>query len=385
MGGEARPETDEAGGARSGDRAMIPLSLREEIARRYGTPAVVVDLDRVERNIARLQAACDAAGLANRPHIKTHKSPVLARMQIAAGARGITCQKLGEAEVMAAAGIDDILVSYNLVGPHAVGRLGRLLRESPVRLTVAADNPVTVAGLEEAARAGGRTLDVVVECDTGRKRAGVETPGEAVALARDIAARPGLAFAGLLLYPQAGAAAGAQAFLDEAKAGLAAHGLEARIVSTGGTPNLPELGEIRGATEHRAGTVIFNDRMMMEAGVAGLEECALAVLARVVSRAGPERGILDAGSKTLTSDTGGGLDGFGLLPDHPGARIHAFAEEHGFLDLSACTDRPPVGTLVEVVPNHVCVVVNMVDTLVTVRGGAIVGTLPVAARGLIAS
>jgi D-serine deaminase-like pyridoxal phosphate-dependent protein len=125
--------------------------------------------------------------------------------------------------------------------------------------------------------------------------------------------------------------------------------------------------------------------MMMEAGVAGLEECALAVLARVVSRAGPERGILDAGSKTLTSDTGGGLDGFGLLPDHPGARIHAFAEEHGFLDLSACTDRPPVGTLVEVVPNHVCVVVNMVDTLVTVRGGAIVGTLPVAARGLIAS
>lgn len=363
---------------------MMSPALREEVARRYGTPSVVIDLDRVARNIARLQAACDAAGLANRPHIKTHKSPVLARMQIEAGARGVTCQKIGEAEVMARAGIDDILISYNLIGPHAIGRLGRLLRESPARIAVAADNPVTVAGLPEAARAGGRTLDVVVECDTGRKRAGVETPAEAVALARDIASRPGLAFAGLLLYPPAGAAAGAQAFLDEAQAGLAAHGLTARIVSTGGTPNLPDLGQVRGATEHRAGTVIFNDRMMMAAGVAGPEDCALVVLSRVVSRAGPERGILDAGSKTLTSDSGGGLDGFGLLPDHPGARIGAFAEEHGFLDLSACSARPPVGTLVEVVPNHVCVVVNMVDAMVAVRDGDIVGTLAVEARGMIA-
>ncbi|TGD97253.1 alanine racemase [Methylobacterium nonmethylotrophicum] len=362
---------------------MAP-ALREEIARRYGTPAVVIDLDRVARNIARLQAACEAGGVANRPHVKTHKSPVLARMQIEAGARGVTCQKLGEAEVMAAAGIDDILISYNLLGPQAVGRLGRLLRESAARITVAADNPVTVAGLPEAARAGGRTLDVVVECDTGRRRAGVETPGEAVALARDIAGRPGLAFAGLLLYPPTGGVASAQRFLDEAQAGLAAHGLSARIVSTGGTPNLPEIGQVRGATEHRAGTVIFNDRMMMAAGVATLQDCALAVLARVVSRAAPERGILDAGSKTLTSDTGGGLDGFGLLPDHPGARIAAFAEEHGFLDLSACPERPAVGTLVEVVPNHVCVVVNMVDALVAVRDGAIVGTIPVEARGMIA-
>ncbi|TNC11339.1 D-TA family PLP-dependent enzyme [Methylobacterium terricola] len=363
---------------------MIAPALREEIARRYGTPAVVIDLDRVARNIARLQAACDAAGVANRPHIKTHKSPIIARMQIEAGARGITCQKLGEAEVMAASGIDDILVSYNLIGPHVVERLGRLLRESPARITVAADNPVTVAGLPDAAQAGGRTLDVVVECDTGRKRAGVETPGEAVALARDIASRPGLAFAGLMLYPPPGGVAAAQAFLDEAQAGLAEHGLSARIVSTGGTPNIPEIGQIRGTTEHRAGTVIFNDRMMIEAGVATLDDCALAVLARVVSRAGAERGILDAGSKTLTSDTGGGLDGHGLMPDHPGARIAGFAEEHGFLDLRACAERPPVGTLVEVVPNHVCVVVNMVNELVAVRDGAIVGTIPVAARGLIA-
>src|SRR5919112_5173222 len=148
-------------------------ALAEEIARVYGTPAVVVDLDRVERNIARLQGACDGAGVANRPHIKTHKSPVLAKMQRDAGARGITCQKVGEAEVMAAAGFDDILISYNILGEEKLGRLAGLMRKA--RMVVAADNPVTVAGLPRAAEMAGSTLEVVVECDTGRRRAGVES------------------------------------------------------------------------------------------------------------------------------------------------------------------------------------------------------------------
>lgn len=356
--------------------------LREEIARRFGTPAVVIDLDKVERNIARLQAVCDAGGVANRPHIKTHKSPVIARMQIAAGATGICCQKLGEAEIMAGAGLDDILVSYNLLGEQKMQRLGRILRETTARITVAADNPVTIAGLPSAAAAGERTLDVVVECDTGRQRAGVETPAEAVALARDIASRPGLCFAGFLLYPPAGAVETAQTFLDEALAGIRAHGLNARIISSGGTPGLGDIGKINGVTEHRAGTFIFNDRMMLAAGVATLDDCALTVLSTIVSRAAPQRGILDAGSKTLTSDTGG-LDGFGLILDHPDARIAGFAEEHGFLDLSRTNSRPGVGDMVEIVPNHVCVVVNMVEMLITVRGGELVGSLPVAARGRI--
>lgn len=359
---------------------MMPQALRREIAHRCGTPAVVVDLDRVERNIARLQAACDAAGIANRPHIKTHKSPAIARMQVEAGARGIACQKLGEAEVMASAGFDDILITYNLLGEHKIGRLGALMRDTPARIAVAADNPVTVAGLPQAAASGGRGLDVVVECDTGRCRAGVETPAEAVALARDIAAKPGLAFAGFLLYPPTGGVEPTQRFLDAALAGVRSHGLDARLVSSGGTPALPEIGAIRGVTEHRAGTIVFNDRMMMAAGVATPGDCALTVLATVVSRAGPERGILDAGSKTLTNDTGG-LDGFGLILDHPDARIAAFAEEHGFLDLSRAADKPRVGDLVEIVPNHACVVVNMVDWLIAVRGGAIVESIPVAARG----
>lgn len=357
----------------------MTTALAAQIARDYGTPAVVIDMDRVERNIARVQAACDGAGVANRPHIKTHKSPLLARMQIAAGARGITCQKLGEAEVMADAGIDDILISYNLLGDEKMARLGALQRRA--RVAVAADNTVVIAGLPRAAAISGRTLDVVVECDTGRKRAGVETPAEAVALAREIAALPGLNFAGFMLYPTETGWPQAQRFFDEALAGVRADGLEAAMVSTGGSPNLINLGRLRGATEHRPGTYIYNDRMQVAAGVAGWDDCALHVYATVVSRAGADRGILDAGSKTLTSDTGGGLDGHGLILEHPEARIARFAEEHGFLDLSRTNSRPAVGDVVRIVPNHVCVVVNMVDEVLMVRGDAIVGTLPVAARG----
>jgi D-serine deaminase-like pyridoxal phosphate-dependent protein len=353
-------------------------SLRAEVARRYGTPAVVIDLNIVERNIARLQALCDAAGIGNRPHVKTHKSPMLATMQVAAGARGITCQKLGEAEVMESGGLDDILISYNILGEEKIGRLGTLAGR--IKMTVCADNPVVVDGLPRAGEIAGRPLDVLVECDTGRKRAGVETPGEAVALAKQIAARPELSFAGFLIYPPETAIPETRAFLDAAMAGLREAGLETRVISCGGTPYLPHLSEIAGVTEHRSGTSIFNDRMMMAAGVAALEDCALSVYSTVVSRAAPERGILDAGSKTLTSDSGG-LDGFGLILEHPQARIARFAEEHGFLDLSACNDRPSVGDIVRVIPNHVCVVVNMVDRLITVRGDEIIGELPVAARG----
>ena len=353
--------------------------LAAKIAREYGTPVAVVDMERVERNIARIQATCDEAGVANRPHIKTHKSPVLAKLQIAAGARGITCQKLGEAEVMAEAGIDDILISYNLLGEEKMARLGAL--QAKANVTVAADNPVVVASLTLAAAASGRPLSVVVECDTGRRRAGVETPGEAVALAREIASSDGLSFAGFMLYPTESGWAEAQTFYDEALAGVRSLGLDATMVSTGGTPNLKNIGKLKGATEHRPGTYIYNDRMQVAAGVATWDDCALNIYSTVVSRAGPDRGILDAGSKTLTSDTGGGLDGHGLIIEHPQARIARFAEEHGFLDLTRSNMRPAVGDVVRIVPNHVCVVVNMMDEVVMVRGEEIVGTLPVAARG----
>jgi D-serine deaminase-like pyridoxal phosphate-dependent protein len=352
--------------------------LAAKIAREYGTPCAVIDMDRVERNIARVQATCDAADVANRPHIKTHKSPVLARLQVEAGARGITCQKIGEAEVMAEAGIDDILISYILIGEEKMARLGAL--QGKAEMTVAADNPTVIEGLPQAAAISGRTLSVVVECDTGRKRAGVETPAEAIALARQIAASKGLRFGGFMLYPTETGWAEAQTFYDEALAGVRGHGLDATMVSTGGSPNLKNLGKLKGATEHRPGTYIYNDRMQVAAGVATLDDCALTIYSTVVSRAAPERGILDAGSKTLTADSGG-LDGFGLILEHPEAKIARFAEEHGFLDLTRSNTRPKVGDVVRIVPNHVCVVVNMMDEVVMVRGEEIVGVLPVAARG----
>src|SRR5262249_16928667 len=159
----------------------------------FGTPAVVIDLDRVERNIDRVQALMTSAGMANRPHIKTHKSPVLAKMQLAAGAKGITCQKLGEAQALPHPGIDHILISYTLLGEAKVGRLGALLKRVPV--TVSADHPTVIEGLARAGRIAGRPLGVVIECDTGRKRAGVEQPTEAVLLARLINSTPELRFA----------------------------------------------------------------------------------------------------------------------------------------------------------------------------------------------
>jgi D-serine deaminase-like pyridoxal phosphate-dependent protein len=351
-------------------------ALAQRIAREFGSPAVVI-----ERNIARVQAACAAAGVANRPHIKTHKIPEIAKMQRDAGASGITCQKIGEAEVMSEAGLDDILISYNLIGEDKMGRLAKVMERATV--TVAADNPTVVAGLPRAAELSGRTLHVVVECDTGRKRAGVETPAEAIALAKDIASRPGLSFAGFMLYPPEDAMEITQKFLDQATAGVREAGLEPRIVSTGGTPNVANLGRIKGATEHRAGTYVFNDRMMLACGAATMDDLALTVVGTIVSRAAPDRGIVDTGSKTLTSDTGG-LEGHGLILEHPEAKIAKFAEEHGFLDLTKCNDRPKVGDVVRIVPNHVCVVVNMVDRLVATRGDEIVGELAVAARGKIA-
>ena len=352
--------------------------LKQDIIEQFGTPCAVIDLDIVDENIAHLQSLCDRANLANRPHIKTHKSPFLARRQLAAGAIGITCQKLGEAEVMADAGIEDILIATNIIGAARSGKLAALQRRVPLK--VCADNPVSLHAYAEAGRAAERPLRVLVECDTGLKRAGVETPGEAVALAKIIKEDPWLEFGGLMFYPPLEGWPATQAFLDSARAGLASLNLVPAIISTGGTPNLVNLGGLEGATEHRSGTSIFNDRMMMAAGVAEMKDCALNIYTCVVSRAGETRGIVDAGSKTLTSDTGG-LEGFGLILDHPDARIYKMSEEHGFLDLSACEDRPGIGDILRVVPNHVCVAVNMVDHLVAVRGGEIVDILPVAARG----
>ena len=352
--------------------------LKQSIIENFGTPCPVIDLDIVEKNIKRAQRLCDEKGLGNRPHIKTHKSPVLAKMQIAFGAKGITCQKLGEAEVMVDAGITDIIIATNILGASRSGRLAALQKR--IGLKVCADNPVSLGAYSEAAHTAERVMDVMIECDTGQKRAGVETPSEAIALAQIIKDDPMLNFAGLLFYPPCDGWVRTQEFWNQTKAGLESLELSAKIVSTGGTPNFQNIGQLDGATEHRAGTCIFNDLMMINAGVAGLEDCAFQVFTSVVSRGGWNRGILDAGSKTLTSDQFG-LEGFGRLLEHPNAVIERFAEEHGFLNLSKCQNEPQVGDIVRVIPNHVCVAVNMVDQLIAIRGDEIVDVIPVSARG----
>jgi len=345
------------------------------------TPVALVDLDVVDRNIARLQQTCEQAKVRNRPHIKTHKSVQLARQQMAAGAVGITCQKLGEAEVMAAAGIEDILISYPVVGVAKHSRLRALAGRC--RLTLACDSAVVAEGFARAFDGlHAPAVDVLVECDTGRQRCGVSDPREAAALARHIAGLPGLSFAGLLVYPPEGDLTPTRAFVDATRAACVAHGLPLRCVSSGGTPQRVRIGQL-GETEYRAGTYVYNDRQMLRMGAATPQDCALHVIATVVSRPAPGRAMIDAGSKILSSDLAGFND-FGLLPDYPPARLYKLAEEHGFVDVSACENPPAVGDTVRVLPNHVCVVSNLLDRVQCTRAGRAAGYLEVDARGLVA-
>ena len=342
------------------------------------TPCVLIDLSRVEANLRRAQDYADACGLKLRPHIKTHKLPRFARRQVELGAVGITCQKLGEAEVMADAGLTDIFLPYNILGDAKLARLRRLAAR--VRLNVTADSPTTVEGLSATFRDSPQRLSVLVECDTGMHRCGVQTPGEAVALAEHIANSPGLAFAGLMTYPAAGSVETNAAWLAEARDLLTKTGLPPAIVSNGGTPDLWRAGEVKAATEHRPGTYIYLDRYQVAKGVGAYEDCALVVLATVVSRPSPDRAILDSGSKALTSDTLG-MEGFGRILEYPDAVIRSLSEEHGTVDLTGCERKPEIGERVRILPNHCCVVSNLFDEVVLVHADGQVEREKVAARG----
>lgn len=342
------------------------------------TPAVLIDLRKVEANLRRTQDYADRHGVKLRPHIKTHKLPRFARRQIELGAIGITVQKLGEAEVMADAGIDDIFLPYNILGEAKLARLRALAERVTIRVT--ADNGDTVAGLSRTFADVPRPLDVLVECDTGMGRCGVQSPQEALALARKIDAAPGLAFAGLMTYPAAGGYAKAAAWLREARDLLTQAGLPPRIISNGGTPDLWHAHEAEAATEHRPGTYIYMDRFQVEKGVATLEDCALTVIATVVSRPTADRAIIDAGSKALTSDTLG-LTGFGHVVEFPQAMVTGLSEEHGTLDVSGCAVKPEIGEKIRIIPNHCCVVSNLFDRVTLVEGDEVIETVPVAARG----
>jgi D-serine deaminase-like pyridoxal phosphate-dependent protein len=338
------------------------------------TPAVVVDVDRLEHNLARWQAHCDAVGLANRPHVKTHKSVEIARRQVALGARGVTCQKLGEAEVMADAGIDDLLIPYNLIGAPKLERLAALARR--VEVGVSVDDERLLAGLAGAGKAS-REIRVLVECDTGLGRVGVSSPEAAAALAREIERRDGLRFGGFLTYPSR---PGAVAFLAEAERRARAASLVVETVSAGGTPTMWASGELRPTvTEYRVGTYAFHDRATVAAGAATADEVALTVRATVVSRPSADRAVLDAGSKVLTHDPCS-EPGYGTILEAPGSVVEWLSEEHAVVAV-APGDSLELGQQVRIVPNHVCVVVNLADELVVHGERLEPTTWPVDARG----
>jgi D-serine deaminase-like pyridoxal phosphate-dependent protein len=342
------------------------------------TPVLTVDLDAVDRNIARVQARSDELGVALRPHIKTHKLPAIAHMQIRAGASGIACQKLGEAEIMAAAGIHDILITFPLLGVSKAMRFAALAAEH--QLATVGDSETVARGLSAALAERGASAAFLVECDTGYGRTGVQTPEAAAELGELADGLPGLRFEGFMTYPTL---AGTGAWLDVAVAAARERGLEPRWISGGGTPTerWKATEDAHVMTEVRAGTYVYGDRMCIANGSVALEDCALRLRATVVSRPTEHRAIVDAGSKALTSDTKPGLDGWGHVVEFPQARVYALNEEHGYVDVSACTERPQVGDVVTIVPNHACGTTNMHDEVVAHRGGNVLAVWRIDARG----
>ena len=339
------------------------------------TPAPVVDLDRLEHNLSRWQERCDELGLKNRPHIKTHKCTEIARRQAALGAAGVTCQTMGEAETMADAGLNDLLIATYVLGERKLARLARLLERAGV--TVAVDDAAALPGLDHAAAAAGSELRVLVECDTGLGRTGVADPEAAAALAEAIGGFASLRFGGYMTYPSP---PGATEFLARAVELAEQRGLPAETVSAGGTPTMWSAGELQPTvTEYRAGTYAFHDRATVAWGAATLDEVALTVCATVVSRPAHDRAILDAGSKALSSDLSQ-EDGFGLVLEAPSSTLVKLNEEHGYLELAGGDDLE-LGQQVRIVPNHACVVANLFAELTLVCDGAVTGTWPVDARG----
>ena len=344
------------------------------------TPAVTILLDRMEANISRVQRHLDRHGVGNRPHIKTHKIPAIARLQVEAGAVGITCQKLGEVEAFVDAGAcDDILLTFNILGDAKTERLMALIKRIK-RLAVVLDNEVVARGLSRAAVRHGGDVRVLVECDTGFGRNGVPTPEAALALARLAMDMPRMQFEGLMTFPNR--APNTREFFECALQLFKGAGIPVPVVSGGGTPALASVGDFPMMTEHRAGTYVYNDVMMVTSGAATWDDCAMRVRATVVSRPSAERAVLDAGSKVLTSDQYY-VQNHGRILEYPDAVIPSLSEEHAIVDLSRCRERPSVGDVVNVIPNHCCVVSNMVDEVYGIRGEQVEEVWPVAARGAV--
>src|SRR5713101_5193865 len=363
------------------------------------TPQVLIDRSRLLANIKRAQQLASNAGLKLRPHAKTHKSPVIARWQIDGGATGVCCAKVGEAETFVDAGIDSIRLPYP-VHPSNASRLLALMDRASISIIV--DHLAVARGWSEAMQRAGRRLDVLVKVDVGFHRCGIDPGAGAVDFIKNVASMAGLRMCGLLSHAGHGYHAASEDELkatarreaeilttlrDQAKTS----GIELEELSVGATPTLrfsvlqPEL------TELRPGNYVYFDRTQVALGAASLQDCALTVLATVVSKPAQDRIILDCGSKTLSSDLARGIakaTGFGAVLTEDGKAedasltIERLSEEHATVRVAGSTRLDP-GDRVRVVPNHSCVVSNLVDVVRLVEGDHVVDSLPVAARGRI--
>jgi D-serine deaminase-like pyridoxal phosphate-dependent protein len=342
------------------------------------TPALTIDLDILERNLDAMAILCREQGVGLRPHTKTHKTPEVGHMQVERGAVGLTVAKVGEAEAMAAAGLDEILIAYPVLGAEKLGRVAALARDHSLLMSL--DNERTAEELSRAAVQASATIGVLVEFDAGYRRCGLQPGPACVELAARIEKLPGLwgpieerrEQARQVIEP-----------VERALEAFAAARIPVEIVSGGSTPSAEFSREIPGLTEIRPGTYVYNDLNTFFQGACRLEDCAARVLTTVVSTAVPGHAIVDAGSKTLSSDTlgSGPKAGFGRLVEVPDAPLFKLSEEHGHVDVTKSSHQFRVGEVLSIIPNHVCTCVNMHDEVFLVRKQEVVGSWRVAARG----
>ncbi len=358
----------------------------------HPTPSIIVSEEIVSSNIQSMQAYCDQHSLKLRPHTKTHKSKWMARQQLAAGAVGLTVAKVGEAEVMGEV-CDDLMIAYPAIGKGRLARLAALA--SRIRLTVAVDSQAAVDQLQQVALEHSVRIGVVVDLEVGFHRTGVVDPERGIELSKYVVSRSNLDLRGVMCFPghippNASEAhwAGYEASLSKVVNGLREQGIEAEIVSGGSTPTAKQSHKNAILTEIRPGTYIYNDLNEVRLGVCSLEEVAARVVATVVSTPEPNKIVVDAGSKTLSSDRNAGDPnaGFGYLPDFPNATVVRLSEEHGEIELSPLDlvgrDSLQVGDRIWIIPNHICVCINLQNEFYLYDGSTL-RMMKVDARGMV--
>lgn len=353
------------------------------------TPAIVVDLDVMERNLSRMADYCRRENLSLRPHTKSHKIPELAKQQLAHGARGITVAKIGEAEVMLNSGITDILIAYPICGRGKAEKLAELATRADI--TVALDSLEVAQAISNEANKRNARVSILVEIDVGFRRCGLANENELLSLAQRVAELPSLDFKGLMFFPghfqvsekeRAALRVGVNDLLSRTIIKFEKAGVRLTTVSGGSTPTALEGHLFNGVNEIRPGMYIFNDLNMVGIGVAGVEDCALSVITTVVSTSVSGRAIVDAGSKTLSSDRYlAGDKRFGMVKGDPEAELDHLSEEHGHLNISLSMRSYRVGERLTIIPNHVCSTVNMHNQIYGVRGERVETVWEVLGRG----